>query len=488
MNATQQLTSLEPGMIIPVGGDRYTQVDADLAAAFQPGDRLYSVQDTGVLLHVPAAVHEAVTLQVDAAASAFEQLRSTRREQIAEFYRAFAANLTASWPQIAAANVDDEQRAKAAGRSTTRLVVSEKTRDEMVAGLQGWAERVEHELATGAGNEIGRVDHDDWNVRIVTAPLGVIAFVFEGRPNVLADAAGVVATGNTAVLRIGSDALATAQAICETSLDPALQQAGLPAGTISLIPVRERSAGWALFSDRRLALAVVRGSGRAVTELSSVARQSGIPVSAHGTGGAWMIADSSADGARFGAAVRHSLDRKVCNTLNVAVVAADRAEELIPVLLGAADQAAAARGGVARLHVASGSEGWLPADVFTTTIEVKRAPAWSRSRAPPCCPSTGSAPNGNGRTPPRSASSSSTDSSRQRACSIATARTSSPPSSPRTRPRRHVSGHWWTHRSSATDSPAGSTASTPSTSPSSACRTGSADACWRAGECSPVPT
>jgi len=373
VNATQQLTSLEPGMIIPVGGDRYTQVDADLAAAFQPGDRLYSVQDTGVLLHVPAAVHEAVTLQVDAAASAFEQLRSTRREQIAEFYRAFAANLTASWPQIAAANVDDEQRAKAAGRSTTRLIVSEKTRDEMVAGLQGWAERVEHELATGAGNEIGRVDHDDWNVRIVTAPLGVIAFVFEGRPNVLADAAGVVATGNTAVLRIGSDALATAQAICETSLDPALQQAGLPAGTISLIPVRERSAGWALFSDRRLALAVVRGSGRAVTELSSVARQSGIPVSAHGTGGAWMIADSSADGARFGAAVRHSLDRKVCNTLNVAVVVADRAEELIPVLLGAADQAAAARGGVARLHVASGSEGWLPADVFTTTIEVKRA-------------------------------------------------------------------------------------------------------------------
>lgn len=373
MNATQQLTRLEPGMIIPLGGDRFTKVGADLAAAFRPGDRLYFVQDTGALLHVPDAVHQAVTTQVDAATRAFEQLRSTGREQIRVFYRAFAANLAASWPQIAAANADDEHRARAAGRSTTRLVVSDKVRDEMIAGLEGWAGLIERELAAGASDEIAHVDHGDWSVSVVTAPLGVIGFVFEGRPNVFADAAGVLATGNTAVLRIGSDALATAQAICQTSLDPALEQAGLPAGTISLIPVRERSAGWALFSDRRLALAVVRGSGRAVTELSAVARQSGIPVSAHGTGGAWMVADTSADPDRLKAAVRHSLDRKVCNTLNVAVITADRAAELIPVLMEAADQAAAVRGGRARLHIASGSEHWLPADAFTTTIEVKRA-------------------------------------------------------------------------------------------------------------------
>ncbi len=373
MNATQKLTELIPGMIIPLGGDRFTQVDADLAAAFRPGDRLYFVQDTGALLHVPAPVHQVVTEQVDAAAKAFEQLRSTEREKIRDFYRFFAANLVASWPQIMAANEDDKQRAKAAGRSTTRLVISEKVRDEMVAGLEGWAELIERELTGGSSQEINRVDHGDWNVSVVTAPLGVIGFVFEGRPNVFADAAGVLATGNTAALRIGSDALATAQAICETSLDPALQEAGLPVGTISLIPVRERSAGWALFSDRRLSLAVVRGSGRAVAELSAVARQSGIPVSAHGTGGAWMVADSSADPARFSAAVKHSLDRKVCNTLNVAIITADRAAELIPVLLTAADEAAANGGGYARLHIAAGSEEWMPAEVFTTTIDVGRA-------------------------------------------------------------------------------------------------------------------
>ena len=48
---------------------------------------------------------------------------------------------------------------------------------------------------------------------MLTAPLGVVGFVFEGRPNVFADATGVLRGGNTVVFRIGSDALGTARAI-----------------------------------------------------------------------------------------------------------------------------------------------------------------------------------------------------------------------------------------------------------------------------------
>ncbi len=59
--------------------------------------------------------------------------------------------------------------------------------------------------------------------------------MFEGRPNVFADAAGVVRNGNTVVMRIGSDALGTAEAIVEHALAPALAQAGLPSGTVSLV-------------------------------------------------------------------------------------------------------------------------------------------------------------------------------------------------------------------------------------------------------------
>lgn len=370
--ATGPLTTLTPGMRIPYGGDRYALVDEDLAEAFHEGDALHVVQETGALLHVPADVRHAVRDQVDSAVIAFRDMASVPGVDVARFFTDFAGRLEQEWSRIHEANEVDVERARTLGRSTTRLTLSRAALDDMARGLRGWAGR----LHGGHGEphpEVTRVEHDGWSVRTVSAPLGVIAFVFEGRPNVLADAAGVLASGNTAVLRIGGDALGTATAIRDLALAPALADTGLPAGAISVIPVRDRSAGWALFSDPRLALAVTRGSGRAVTELSAVARQAGIPVSAHGTGGAWLVADSSADAHRFSLAVRHSLDRKVCNTLNVAVVVADRAAELVPALLGAADAAAASRSGTARVHVESGSREWVEAGEFTRTIDVVRA-------------------------------------------------------------------------------------------------------------------
>ena len=88
------------------------------------------------------------------------------------------------------------------------------------------------------------------------------------------------AAGNTVVFRIGSDALATARAIVTHALDPALAEAGLPEG--SATPGRPRpphAAGWAMFGDPRLSLAVARGSGPAVSQLGAVARQVGTSVS-----------------------------------------------------------------------------------------------------------------------------------------------------------------------------------------------------------------
>jgi len=370
--ASNSLTALVAGAVIPFGGDRFTTVPAGLAEAFRPGDQLHVVQTTGALLHVPAAVRDAVAQQVDAAVAAFERLRTAGPGPVRDFYVAFADALADDgvWARVAEANAADVARAEGLGRSTTRLRVSDRMREDMVEGLRGWAAHLD---GSAGPQVVSRVEHDDWAVETVTAPLGVIAFVFEGRPNVFADAAGVLATGNTAVLRIGGDALATAAAIQEHALQPALRSSGLPDGAVCLVPVRERSAGWALFSDPRLALAVVRGSGSAVTELSSVARQSGIPVSSHGTGGAWLVADRTADAGRLAGVVRNSLDRKVCNTLNVAVVVRERAAELVPVVLAAADEAAATRGGLARVHVVKGSESWMPDDDLAREIEVRRA-------------------------------------------------------------------------------------------------------------------
>ena len=365
----RELERLAAGQEIVFGGHRVTTVPATLAAAFVAGDRLLVVQETGDLLHVPAAEHAAATTAVDAAVDAFGALGTCRDEQITAFFEAFAARLADDvvMAAIRKANDADVATAAAAGRSTTRLVLSDGMRDDMVAGLRAW-----RDAPAARDTEIDRIDHAGWSVAARRAPLGVVGFVFEGRPNVFADATGVLRTGNTVVMRIGSDALGTAEAIVGEALAPALADAGLPAGSVSLVRSPARAAGWALFDDRRLALAVARGSGAAVAQLGAVARQAGTPVSLHGTGGAWLVAGEAADAERFRAAVRNSLDRKVCNSLNVCCIPEQRAD-LVAVFLDALDAAAAARGTVGRLHVEATSRGAVPAARFTTTVAVERA-------------------------------------------------------------------------------------------------------------------
>jgi glutamate-5-semialdehyde dehydrogenase len=241
-------------------------------------------------------------------------------------------------------------------------------RHDMIAGLRGWARS-----PTRRDVEERRIEHAGWSVEARRAPLGVIGFVFEGRPNVFADAAGVVRTGNTVVFRIGSDALATARAIVGDILEPALAASGLPAGTVGLVDSAARAAGWALFADTRLSLAVARGSGAAVAQLGSVARQAGVPVSLHGTGGAWMIAGADADEGRFRSSVVGSLDRKVCNTLNVCCVVRQRATELVPAFLTAVTDAGARRGAAARVHVTAAGAEYVPTADRSRTVAVARA-------------------------------------------------------------------------------------------------------------------
>jgi glutamate-5-semialdehyde dehydrogenase len=353
---SDRLRTLRQGQPIVYGGDRVTEVPADLAGAFADGDRLIVVQDTGSLLHVPAAEQAVATEAIDLAAAAFVGLSECGDDQITTFFERFAANFVDDdgFAPIAAANAADVERAADRGRSTTRLELTARMREEMIAGLRLW-----RDSALVRDSLERRIEHDGWSVEARRAPLGVIGFVFEGRPNVFADAAGVVRTGNTVVFRIGSDALGTAQAIVAHALDPALSEAGLPAGTVSLVESAAHAAGWALFSDRRLSLAVARGSGPAVAQLGAVARQSGVPVSLHGTGGAWLVAGEAADPAEFGAAVRHSLDRKVCNTLNVCAIPRAGADELVPVFLDAVDAAAAARSATARVHVDFAAAAWV---------------------------------------------------------------------------------------------------------------------------------
>jgi glutamate-5-semialdehyde dehydrogenase len=358
---TEVLTQLHKGMPIVYGGNKVATVDAALAAAFSEGDRLVVVQDTGDLLHIPSDVWDTAFAAVGAATDAFSVMGTVTGDQLGVFYRSFAGYLDddASFRPIAAANREDTDRARERGRSTTRLVLSEEMREGMIEGLRLWADR-----DVGRGRVEETLEHDGWTLEQVRAGLGVVGFVFEGRPNVFADATGVLAAGNTVVFRIGSDALETARAIVDQALNPALKDAGLPPGAVSLVDSPSRAAGWAMFSDPRLALAVARGSGRAVSQLGSVARQTGTPVSLHGTGGAWLIAAESADAGALAAAVYNSLDRKVCNTLNTVCIVDSRAEDLVPVFLEALFRAGDRLGTNCKLHVTPAARSHIPPEWF----------------------------------------------------------------------------------------------------------------------------
>jgi len=366
----EELTSLAPGQQIIYGGNRVTQVPPDLAASFSSGDRLVVVNDTGALLHIPASEWAVATQAVGRAHEAFLALGAVSDEMVSEFFRAFADRLEddGTFAEIKSANDRDVEAARARGRSTTRLVLSDTMRADMVAGLRMWGD-----VESSRDQVLETIDHGDWKVEQRLAGLGVVGFVFEGRPNVFADACGVLRSGNAVVFRIGSDALGTAQAIVEKALDPALAEAGLPAGAASLVNSAARSAGYAMFSDQRLALAVARGSGPAVAQLGAVARQAGVPVSLHGTGGAWVVASKHADPNRLELVVRHSLDRKVCNTVNTVAVTRDAAADLIPRVLAGLDSAASSLGSSGKVHVVSGSAAFLGEEPFERLVSIGRA-------------------------------------------------------------------------------------------------------------------
>jgi glutamate-5-semialdehyde dehydrogenase len=363
------LETLTRGGLIPVVGSRAAVIPPDLAERYRPGDQIIVLQDSGELVLIPAEEHAIAASAVDRAVDAFRTMSRVSDDSIARFFSIFASRLAdeSCWAPVAAANATDVEIARASRRSTTRLVATSQMRADMIAGLHAWRDE-----GSARHRVVGQIEHDGWTVEQVIAPLGVVGFVFEGRPNVFADAVGVLRTGNTVVFRIGRDALGTARAIVTHALDPAMAEAGLPPGAATLVDSASHSSAWALFSDRRLSLAVARGSGRAVATLGSIARQAGIPVSLHGTGGAWLVADHDADADWFRTAVLASLDRKVCNTLNVCLIHQARAADLVPAFLDALHRAGKQHGGTCKLHIVAGDEHVLPDHWLKELVCIKR--------------------------------------------------------------------------------------------------------------------
>lgn len=318
-------------------------------------DRTIEVHATGDRLTIPAAEYEIASAAVARAQNAFRAMAAVSDEQISAFFRSFADSLGDDkvWMAIAEANARDVEAAREKGRSTNRLVAGTAMRDAMIEGLIGWGK-----APSRRGEVIERREAGEWSVERRRAALGVVAFVFEGRPNVFADGVGVLRGGNTSVMRIGSDALRTAESIEANAVAPALSASGLPDGAVVLVRSPSHASAHALFTIGEVRLAVARGSGPATRLLGAIATQHGIPASLHGTGGAWMYVAEDADTDAARNAIVASLDRKVCNTLNTVVLSRRRAHEQLPMVLGALRE----RDPSYVLHVANGSHHDVPSD------------------------------------------------------------------------------------------------------------------------------
>ncbi len=347
-----------------VVGNQILEMTPEFHSSLQDGDEVLAIASTQSLKRIPRDVQLLVDSSVDAAMSAFHALAQCNVEQINRFFEKAAQLLESdeNFDPIAEANAIDVDDAKKRGRSTTRLALSPKMRVDMVEAFRLWrATDMQPE------SKIDEVVHKGWTVEQWRSPLGVIGFVFEGRPNVFADATGVLKSGNSVVFRIGSDALRTAEAIMQYVVVPALVSAGLPVDAVKLISSREHAAGWRLFSNRKLSLAVARGSGAAVAELGSIAQQSGVPTSLHGTGGAWMLVGEHFDSSQLMQYVEHSLDRKVCNTVNAVCIPESQAHVAVPLVVQAATSAAAKRNTKPLFHCVNGAEEFID-DQGTITV------------------------------------------------------------------------------------------------------------------------
>jgi glutamate-5-semialdehyde dehydrogenase len=193
--------------------------------------------------------------------------------------QAAAGNLRASVGPILAANGQDIEAMQAAG-STAAMVDRTRLDADRIEGIAAGLEAIAA-LDDPVGAVIAAWSRPNGlKIERVRTPLGVIGVIFESRPNVTADAGALcLKAGNAVVLRGGSDAHRTSAAI-HACLTAGLEEAGLPADAVQLVPTTDRAAVGAMLAglDGNIDVIVPRGGRGLVERVQAEAR---VPVFAH---------------------------------------------------------------------------------------------------------------------------------------------------------------------------------------------------------------
>lgn len=287
---------------------------------------------------LPAAASDDVQARVEQicrdARHAARALAAAPRQVKDAALHAMADALVGASVRIVQANAADLDRGRETGMKTSlldRLALDQERIEGIAAALRELAA-----LPDPVGEVVrGQTLPNGLRLRQTRVPMGVVGMIYEARPNVTVDAAGLaLKSGNAVVLRGGSAAASSNEAIVAV-LGEALEAQGLPAGLVQSIDAHGRPGAVALMRARGLVDVLIPRGGADL--IQTVVRESQVPVIETGVGNCHIYVDASAD---LEAVVPIVLNAKtqrtgVCNAAETLLVHRELAGELLPRLLAA---------------------------------------------------------------------------------------------------------------------------------------------------------
>jgi glutamate-5-semialdehyde dehydrogenase len=263
------------------------------------------------------------------AASRLMSKATTKAKNIALLATAKAIHENADL--IKAANAKDVAHAKANNLDAAfidRLIVSDKTIEAMAEGL---------EQITSLADPIGEISGMKFmpsgiQVGQMRVPLGVIGIIYESRPNVTIDAAGLcIKSGNATILRGGSESIHSNQALAEC-IRKGLSEAGLPGDAVQVIETTDRAAVGELIRSPQFVDVIVPRGGKSL--IARISEDSKVPVIKHLDGICHVYVDATAD---IPMAINIADNAKTqryspCNTMETLLVHKAIAAEVLPEL------------------------------------------------------------------------------------------------------------------------------------------------------------
>ena len=276
--------------------------------------------------------YELVKTKAAAAKKAAAKLAVTSTAVKNKALLAMAEALLAKQEEILAANALDMERAAAKGMKSSmldRLKLTAARIEGMADGLRQGAN-----LPDPVGNVLdGKTLANGLTITKVRVPLGVIGIIYEARPNVTADAAGLcLKSGNAVVLKGGSEAMESNKAVAGI-LSEAATAAGMPEGAIQFIDTSDRQAVQDLIHLNGLVDVVIPRGGAGLIKM--VVMNATVPVIETGAGVCHTYVDASAD---VEMAVKIAYNAKVqrpsvCNAMETLLVHKDAAAKFMPAML-----------------------------------------------------------------------------------------------------------------------------------------------------------